>query len=78
MCIRDRSEGYIIENGKLTYPVKNATLIGNGPKVLNSVFAVGSDLGFAIGTCGKGGQSVPGGDAQPTLGLTDVIVGGTA
>ncbi len=72
------SEGYIIENGKLTYPVKNATLIGNGPKVLNSVFAVGSDLGFAIGTCGKGGQSVPVGDAQPTLGLTDVIVGGTA
>lgn len=72
------SEGYIIENGRLTYPVKNATLIGNGPAVLNSVFAVGSDLGFAIGTCGKGGQSVPVGDAQPTLGLSNVIVGGTA
>lgn len=72
------SEGYIIEKGRLTYPIKNATLIGNGPKTLSSVFAVGSDLGFAIGTCGKGGQSVPVGDAQPTLGLTDVIVGGTA
>ncbi|MEG2639272.1 MAG: TldD/PmbA family protein, partial [Clostridiales bacterium] len=71
------SEGYLIENGALTYPVKNATLIGNGPKTLGSVFALGSDLGFAIGTCGKGGQSVPVGDAQPTLGLSEVVVGGT-
>ena len=71
------SEGYLIENGELTYPVRNATLTGNGPKTLSSVFAVGDDLGFAIGTCGKGGQSVPVGDAQPTLGLSDVIVGGT-
>lgn len=72
------SEGYLIENGKLSYPIKNATLIGNGPKVLSSIFAVGNDLGFAIGTCGKGGQSVSVGDAQPTLGLKEVIVGGTA
>ena len=70
------SEGYLIENGKLTVPVKNASLIGNGPKTLSSVFAVGNDLGFAIGTCGKGGQSVPVGDAQPTIGISELVVGG--
>ena len=70
------SEGYLIENGKLTVPVKNASLIGNGPKTLFSVFAVGNDLGFAIGTCGKGGQSVPVGDAQPTIGISELVVGG--
>lgn len=70
------SEAYLIENGKLTTPVKNASLIGNGPKTLSSVFAVGDDLGFAIGTCGKGGQSVPVGDAQPTLGISELVVGG--
>ncbi len=70
------SEGYLIENGECTRPVKNASLIGNGPKALASVFAVGSDLGFAIGTCGKGGQSVPVGDAQPTLGMTELVIGG--
>lgn len=70
------SEAYLIENGKLTTPVKNASLIGNGPKTLSAVFAVGDDLGFAIGTCGKGGQSVPVGDAQPTLGISELVVGG--
>ena len=70
------SEGYLIENGKLTVPVKNASLIGNGPKTLSAVFAVGNDLGFAIGTCGKGGQSVPVGDAQSTIGISELVVGG--
>lgn len=70
------SEAYLIENGKLTVPVKNASLIGNGPKTLSAVFAVGDDLGFAIGTCGKGGQSVSVGDAQPTLGISELVVGG--
>lgn len=70
------SEARLIENGKLTTPVKNASLIGNGPKTLSAVFAVGDDLGFAIGTCGKGGQSVPVGDAQPTLGISELVVGG--
>ena len=70
------SEGYLIENGELTDAVKNASLIGNGPKTLSSVFAVGNDLGFAIGTCGKGGQSVPVGDAQPTIGISELVVGG--
>ncbi len=70
------SEGYLIENGELTDLVKNASLIGNGPKALSSVFAVGDDLGFAIGTCGKGGQSVPVGDAQPTIGISELVIGG--
>lgn len=70
------SEGRLIENGKLSYPVRNASLIGNGPEALSSVFAVGNDLGFAIGTCGKGGQSVSVGDAQPTLGIEKLVIGG--
>ncbi|TPW10531.1 MAG: TldD protein, partial [Halothiobacillaceae bacterium] len=63
------SEAYRIENGKLTYPVKGATLIGNGPDVLTRVSMVGNDLGFdeGVGTCGKEGQSVPVGVGQPTL-----------
>ncbi|MBQ6810578.1 MAG: TldD/PmbA family protein [Firmicutes bacterium] len=70
------SEGWLIENGELTVPVKNASLIGNGPKTLSSVYAVGDDLGFAIGTCGKGGQSAPVSDAQPTIGISELVVGG--
>lgn len=70
------SEGWLIENGELTVPVKNASLIGNGPKALSSVYAVGNDLGFAIGTCGKGGQSAPVSDAQPTLGVSELVIGG--
>ncbi|MFN3264259.1 MAG: TldD/PmbA family protein, partial [Aquificaceae bacterium] len=57
-------EGYMIENGKITYPIRSATLIGNGPKALMDVDAVGSDLGWSIGTCGKDGQGVPVTDAQ--------------
>jgi len=70
------SEGYLIENGKITHPVRGATLAGNGPQVLKDIDMVGNDLGFAIGTCGKDGQGVPVSDAQPTLRIKKLIVGG--
>ncbi len=74
------SEAYMIEDGKVTYPVKGATLIGNGPDVLNRVSMIGNDmrLDSGIGVCGKEGQSVPVGVGQPTLRLDGVTVGGTA
>ena len=74
------SEAYMIENGKVTYPVKGATLIGNGPDVLTRVKMVGNDLALdeGVGTCGKDGQSVPVGVGQPTLRVDDLTVGGTA
>jgi len=74
------SEAYMIENGKVTYPVKGATLIGNGPDVLNRVSMIGNDmrLDSGIGVCGKEGQSVPVGVGQPTLRIDGVTVGGTA
>ncbi len=72
------SEGYLIENGSLGEPVRGATLTGNGPEVLQKVLMVGSDLGFAIGTCGKEGQGVPVADAQPTMLIADMVVGGAA
>ncbi|MDL2357725.1 MAG: metallopeptidase TldD-related protein, partial [Pseudomonadota bacterium] len=74
------SEAYMIENGKVTYPVKGATLIGNGPDVLNRVSMIGNDmrLDSGVGVCGKEGQSVPVGVGQPTLRIEDVTVGGTA
>jgi len=71
-------EGYLIENGKAEKPVRGATLIGNGPEVLLNIDAVGSDLGYAIGTCGKEGQGVPVSDAQPTVRIKELTVGGTA
>ena len=67
----------MIENGKSTYPLRSATLIGNGPKVLMDVDAVGSDLGWCLGTCGKDGQGVPVSDAQPTLWIRSMVLGGT-
>jgi TldD protein len=70
------SEGYLIENGALGEPVRGATLTGNGPQVLMSIDQVGSDLGFAIGTCGKDGQGSPVSDAQPTLRISEITVGG--
>lgn len=73
----DVSEGYLIENGMITDPVRGATLIGNGPETLMNIEMVGNDLGFAIGTCGKFGQGVPVGDAQPTLKIKELTVGGT-
>lgn len=73
------SEAYLIENGKITKPVKGATLIGNGPDVLTRVSMVGTDLEFdsGVGTCGKEGQSVPVGVGQPTLKIDGLTVGGT-
>lgn len=73
------SEAYLIENGKVTAPVKGATLIGNGPDVLTRVSMVGNDLRLdeGIGTCGKAGQGVPVGVGQPTLKVDGLIVGGT-
>ncbi len=70
------SEGYRIENGEMGEPVRGAVLTGNGPEVLRIIDRVGSDLGFAIGTCGKDGQGVPVSDAQPTLRIPEIVVGG--
>jgi TldD protein len=74
------SEAYLIENGRVTAPVKGATLIGNGPDALLKVEMVGNDPGLdpGIGTCGKNGQGVPVGVGQPTLKLSSLTVGGTA
>ncbi len=74
------SEAYLIENGKITQPVKGATLIGNGPDVLTRVSMVGTDmqLDSGVGTCGKDGQSVPVGVGQPTLKIDGLTVGGTS
>ena len=74
------AEAWMIENGKLTYPVKGATLIGNGPDALTRVSMIGNDLALdaGIGTCGKDGQSVPVGVGQPTLRIDGLTVGGTA
>ena len=74
------SEAYLIEDGKVTAPVKGATLIGNGPDALTKVTMVGNDLALdpGIGTCGKNGQGVPVGVGQPTLKLAGLTVGGTA
>ena len=74
------SEGYLIENGKLTAPVKGASLIGNGPEVLTKIAMIGNDLKLddGIGTCGKNGQMVPVGVGQPTLRIDGMTVGGTA
>lgn len=74
------SEAYLIEKGKITRPVKGATLIGNGPDVLTRVSMVGNDLNLdsGVGVCGKEGQSVPVGVGQPTLKIDSLTVGGTA
>jgi TldD protein len=74
------SEAYLIENGKITVPVKGATLIGNGPEVLMKVSMVANDLQLdsGIGICGKEGQSIPVGVGQPTLRVDALTVGGTA
>jgi TldD protein len=73
------SEAYLIENGRVTTPIKGATLIGNGPDVLTRVSMVGNDLKLdeGVGTCGKEGQSVPVGVGQPTLRIDAMTVGGT-
>ena len=73
------SEAYLIENGKVTRPVKGATLIGNGPDAMNKVGMVGNDMALdsGIGTCGKDGQSVPVGVGMPTIRIDGLTVGGT-
>lgn len=71
------SEGYRICDGKITYPVKGATLTGNGPQVLKMIDMVGNDFGFTIGVCGKNGQGAPVSDAQPTIKIPELVVGGT-
>jgi TldD protein len=73
------SEAYLIENGKVTRPVKGATLIGNGPEVMNQISMIGNDLELdaGVGTCGKEGQSLPVGVGQPTLKIDNLTVGGT-
>ena len=70
------SEGCLIEKGGIGEPVRGATLIGNGPEVLQSIDMVGNDLGFAIGTCGKDAQGVPVSDAMPTVRIPEMVVGG--
>jgi TldD protein len=74
------AEAWKVENGKLAYPVRGATLIGNGPDVLTRVSMIGNDLALdpGVGTCGKDGQSVPVGVGQPTLRIDGLTVGGTA
>jgi TldD protein len=73
------SEAYLIEDGKITQPVKGATLIGNGPDALTRVSRVGNDLKMdeGVGTCGKDGQSVPVGVGLPTIRIDGITVGGT-
>jgi len=74
------SEAYMIEDGKITYPVKGATLIGSGPESMSRITMIGNDLRLdsGVGTCGKDGQSVPVGVGQPTLRMEGLTVGGTA
>ena len=74
------SQAYWVENGKIQYPVKGATLVGNGPDALTRVSLIGNDMALdsGVGTCGKEGQSVPVGVGQPTLRIDGLTVGGTA
>lgn len=73
------TEAYLIENGRITAPIRGATLIGNGPDVMNKVSMVGNDLTLdgGVGVCGKDGQGVPVGVGQPTLKVDEIVVGGT-
>jgi TldD protein len=74
------SEAFWVENGKILYPVKGATIVGNGPDALTRVTMIANDmqLDSGVGTCGKEGQSVPVGVGQPTLRIDGLTVGGTA
>jgi TldD protein len=73
------TEAYLIEDGKVTRPVKGATLIGNGPEAMGRISMIGNDMKMdsGVGVCGKGGQSVPVGVGQPTLRMDAITVGGT-
>jgi TldD protein len=74
------SEAYWVENGRILYPVKGATLVGNGPESLKRISMIGNDMALdtGVGVCGKEGQSVPVGVGQPTLRIERLTVGGTA
>jgi TldD protein len=72
------TEAYLIENGKITEPLRDANLIGNGPEILKRIDAVATDFAMTPGTCGKDGQSVPVGCGQATMRLTGVTIGGTS
>jgi TldD protein len=74
------SQAWWVENGQLLYPVKGATIVGNGPQALKRVTMIGNDLALdaGVGVCGKEGQSVPVGVGQPTLRIEGLTVGGTA
>ena len=74
------TEAYLIEDGKVTRPVKGATLIGDGPSALTRVTMIGDDFAFdpGVGVCGKSGQSLPVGVGQPSLKITGLTVGGTS
>ena len=73
------TEAYLIEKGKVSTPIRGATLIGNGPEVMTRISMVGNDLALdqGVGVCGKDGQTVPVGVGQPTVKIDEVIVGGT-
>jgi TldD protein len=73
------TEAYMIENGKITHPIKGATLIGSGPEIMGRITTIGDDMAMdpGIGTCGKAGQSVPVGVGQPSLLISAMTVGGT-
>jgi len=73
----DVGEAHIIRGGELREPVRGASLIGNSLKVLSQIDMVADDLGFGLGTCGKDGQGAPVSDAQPTLRIKGITVGGT-
>jgi TldD protein len=70
------AEGYLIKDGQVKEPVRGATLTGNGPQVLQKIDRLGKDLGYGVGTCGKDGQGAPVADAQPTLRIPSMVVGG--
>ena len=74
------TEAYLVKDGKLGDPIKGATLIGDGPTVLNKVIGLGNDMALdeGVGVCGKAGQSVPAGVGQPTTLVSALTVGGTA
>ena len=72
------SEAYRIRDGEIREAIRDATLTGNGPDILRSIDAVGDDLGFNVGNCGKDGQTVPVANAQPTIRIPAIVVGGTA
>jgi TldD protein len=74
------SEAYMIEDGKITAPVKGATIIGNGPDALTTIEMIGNnfELDAGVGTCGKNGQGVPVGVGQPSMKMSGLTIGGTA